>query len=98
MKTQKPRPGEDVLYADLGDFNGTSQMPAVATSPKALPPIKKPDPYEGTQYADITQFLKGDATLPKNEKQDDKQGTEMKEKDEKTDGADGENAPKETPM
>ena len=94
MKTQKRKPGEDTLYADLGDFNGASQMPTVATSPKAqaqLPPIKRPEPYEGTQYADITQFLKGDATFT----EDDKQGTELKEKDEKTDGAGGENVPKE---
>ena len=40
------------------------ETPAVSTPPKALPPIKKPAPYGETQYADITQFLKGDATLP----------------------------------
>ena len=40
------------------------ELPAVSTSPQALPPIKKPTPYGETQYADITQFLKGDATLP----------------------------------
>ena len=39
-------------------------MPKVSTSPQPLPPIKKPTPYVETQYADITQFLKGDATLP----------------------------------
>ena len=60
---QKPKPGE-VLYADLGDFHQMKELPKVSTSPKALPPIKKPEPYAETQYADITQFLKGDATLP----------------------------------
>ena len=40
------------------------ELPAVSTSPQALPPIKKPAPYGETQYADITQFLKGNATLP----------------------------------
>ena len=60
---QKPKPGE-VLYADLGEFNQMKELPPVSTSPQALPPIKKPTPYVETQYADITQFLKGDATLP----------------------------------
>lgn len=60
---QKPKAGE-VLYADLGDFHQMKELPAVSTSPQALPPIKKPAPYVETQYADITQFLKGDATLP----------------------------------
>ena len=60
---QKPKPGE-VLYADLGDFHQMQELPKVSTSPQALPPIKKPVPYAETQYADITQFLKGDATLP----------------------------------
>jgi len=40
------------------------ELPKVSTSPQVLPPIKKPTPYAETQYADITQFLKGDATLP----------------------------------
>ena len=40
------------------------ELPNVSTSPKALPPIKKPEAYVETQYADITQFLKGDITLP----------------------------------
>ena len=40
-------------------------MPPVSTSPEALPPIKRPPAYEETPYADITDFLKGDATLPK---------------------------------
>lgn len=34
-------------------------MPEVSTSPKTLPPIKLPEAYAETQYADITQFLKG---------------------------------------
>ena len=48
----------------MGDFHQMQELPAVSTSPQALPPIKKPTPYGETQYADITQFLKGDATLP----------------------------------
>ena len=64
---QKAKPGE-VLYADLGDFHQMQELPNVSTSPKALPPIKKPAPYVETQYADITQFLKGDVTLPDSEK------------------------------
>ena len=35
------------------------RMPEVSTSPKTLPPIKLPEAYAETQYADITQFLKG---------------------------------------
>ena len=35
------------------------KMPEISTSPKTLPPIKRPDPYAETQYADITQFQKG---------------------------------------
>jgi len=64
---QKAKPGE-VLYADLGDFHQMQELPNVSTSPNALPPIKKPAPYVETQYADITQFLKGDVTLPDSEK------------------------------
>ncbi|KAJ7371571.1 hypothetical protein OS493_024246 [Desmophyllum pertusum] len=62
-KKQKAKPGE-CLYADLGDFNQMREMPKVSTSPEVLPPIKKPTPYAETEYADITQFLKGDAKLP----------------------------------
>ena len=40
-------------------------MPPVSTSPEALPPVKRPPAFERTQYADITDFLKGDASLPK---------------------------------
>ena len=55
---QKPKPGE-VLYADLSEFQEMQKMPEVSTSPKTLPPIKLPEAYAETQYADITQFLKG---------------------------------------
>ena len=34
------------------------KMPEVSTSPKTLPPIKMPEAYSETQYADITQFFK----------------------------------------
>ena len=60
------KPGE-VVYADLGSFHSSNPMAVVATSPKPLPPIKQPTPYVGTEYADITQFLKGNATLPDQE-------------------------------
>ena len=35
------------------------RMPEVSTSPKTLPPVKRPEAYAETQYADITQFLRG---------------------------------------
>ena len=35
------------------------KMPEISTSPETLPPIKRPESYTGAQYADITQFLKG---------------------------------------
>ena len=44
------------------------EMPKVSTSLQPLPPIEKPTPYVETQYADITQFLKGNATLPSSQK------------------------------
>ncbi|XP_067030284.1 uncharacterized protein [Acropora muricata] len=69
------KPGE-VLYADLGDFQNPS-MPAVSISPQPLPATKKANPYERTDYADITQFLKGNAILPPNDGNGD---TEMKPK------------------
>ena len=84
-----------MIYADLEDINVPRPMPTVSTSPQPLPPIKRPEPYENTQYADITQFLKGDATLPQS---DSNQGTELQpqvaNKDE--DGAGGED--RNTPM
>ena len=49
-------------------------MPPVSTSPEALPPIKRPSAYEETQYADITEYRKGDVTLPK---EGNSQGVEM---------------------
>ena len=55
---QKPKSGE-VLYADLGEFHQEQKMPEASTSPKTLLPIKRPEAYAETQYADITQFLKG---------------------------------------
>ena len=60
----------------MGDFQNPS-MPAVSVSPQPLPAIKKADPYERTDYADITQFFKGNATLPPNDGIGD---TEMKPK------------------
>ncbi|XP_022809607.1 uncharacterized protein LOC111346596 [Stylophora pistillata] len=68
-KSKKPKPGE-VLYADRGEFHQMKKMPEVSTSPKTLPPIKRPEAYVETQYADITQHLKGNpedtgAELPK---------------------------------
>jgi len=68
---KKPKSGE-MIYADLEDVNVPRAMPTVSTSPQPLPPIKRPEPYENTQYADVTQFLKGDATLPQS---DSNQGT-----------------------
>ena len=49
-------------------------MPPVSTSPEALLLMKKPPAYEETQYADITEYRKGDATLPK---EGNSQGVEM---------------------
>ncbi|XP_022809441.1 hemicentin-2-like isoform X2 [Stylophora pistillata] len=60
---KKPKPSE-VLYADLGEFHSMKKMPAVSTSPKALPPIKRPEAYVETQYADIAQFVKGNSEEP----------------------------------
>ena len=70
---QEKKPGE-LLYADLGDFKNPG-MPTVSTSQQPLPAIKKADPYERTDYADITQFLKGNATFPPSDGNGD---TEMK--------------------
>ena len=47
---QKAQPGEGT-YADLGEFH------QAAPSPPG--PLKKPPPYAETEYAEITQFLKG---------------------------------------
>ena len=75
LSLQEKKPGE-LLYADLGDFQNPG-MPTVCISPQPLPAIKKADPYERTDYADITQFLKGNATLPPHDGNGD---TEMKPK------------------
>ena len=75
FSSQEKKPGE-LLHADLGDFQNPS-MPAVSISPQPLPAIKKADPYERTDYAVITQFLKGNAILPPNDGNED---TEMKPK------------------
>jgi len=41
------------------------ELPRKPTSSQPLPPIiKKPKAYAETQSADLTQFLKGNATLP----------------------------------
>ena len=72
---QQPKNADGLVYADLGDFQ-KPQMPPVSTSPAALPPVKKPPAYEGTHYADITDFLKGNATLPK---EGNSQGMEMQQ-------------------
>jgi len=44
-------------------------MPQVSTSPRPVPPLKRPTAYEGTEYADITEFRKGD-TSPKTDSAD----------------------------
>ena len=64
---QKPNP-EGVIYADLEGMN-MPRMPQVSTFPQPLPPLKRPTPYEGTEYADITEFRKGDAS-PKTDSTD----------------------------
>ena len=61
---QEKKPGE-LLYSDMGDFQKPG-MPTVSVSPQRLSAIKKADPCERTDYADIAQFLEGNATLPPN--------------------------------
>jgi len=84
-----------VAYADLEDINVPRPMPTVSTSPQPLSAIKRPEPYENTQYADITQFSKGDTTLPKD---NGNQGTELQPEGANKDegGAGGED--RNTPM
>ena len=102
---QKPKAPGEVLYADLGDFQPVQPLPTVSTSPEPLGPLKRPTPYQGTEYADITQFLKGNATLPEG------QSTEMQptyanagggqgaaNKENASTGGEGDIEPKETPM
>ena len=57
---QKTNP-EGVIYANLEGIN-MPRMPKVSMSPQPLPPLKRPTPYEGTEYADITEFRMGDAS------------------------------------
>ena len=83
-----------MVYADLEDINVARPMPTVSTSPQPLPPIKRPDPYKNTQYADITQFLKGDATLPQSGSN---QGTELQPQSANKDD-DGAGEDRNTPM
>lgn len=60
---KEKKPGE-IFYADLGEFQ-KQEMPKVATSPPTLPPLKRAPSYEKTDYAEITEFLRKEATLPK---------------------------------
>ena len=55
---QKQKPGE-TLYAELRDLD-QRQRPNKPSYPDALPPVKRPSPYERTDYAEITHFIKGD--------------------------------------
>ena len=48
---QKAQPGEG-MYADLGEFY--QKAPAPPTTP-----VKMPPEYETTEYAEISQFLRG---------------------------------------
>ena len=110
---QKPKAPGEVLYADLDDFKPVQapSMPTVSTSPEPLAPIKRPTPYEGTEYADITQFLKGNATLPEGQSTEMQptyanagggQGAAANKENANTGGegggGGGDTAPKETPM
>ena len=106
---QKPKAPGEVLYADLGDFQPVQPLPTVATSPEPLAPIKRPTPYEGTEYADITQFLKGNATLPEGQSTEMQptyanagggQGAAANKENANTggEGGGGDTEPKETPM
>ncbi|XP_068686469.1 hemicentin-2-like isoform X2 [Montipora foliosa] len=88
---KEKKPGE-VLYAELGDFQNPA-MPQVSTSPETLPPLKRAPSYEKTQYADITAFLKGDATLPQKEGNE---GSEMQQQSVNQSQHDVDN--KETPI
>ena len=90
---QKPKAPGEVLYADLDDFKPVQapSMPTVFTSPEPLAPLKRPTPYHWTDYADITRFLKGNATLPEG------QSTEMQPTYANADGGQGAAANKENP-
>ena len=69
--------------------------PTFSTFLGPLPPIKRPEPYENTQYADITQFLKSDPTLPAS---DSNQGTELQPQGANKDEGRAEGEDGNTPM
>ena len=54
----KQKPGE-TLYAELRDLDQRQRLNK-PSYPEALPPVKRPSPYERTDYAEITHFIKGD--------------------------------------
>lgn len=57
---QKPvKKPEETLYAELRDLD-QRQRPNKPSYSDALPPVKRPSPYERTDYAEITHFIKGD--------------------------------------
>ena len=102
---QKPKAPGEVLYADLGDFQPVQPLPTVSTSPEPLAPLKRPPSYQGTEYADITQFLKGNATLPEGQSTEMQPtyanaggGQEAANKENANTGGEGDIEPKETPM
>ena len=105
---QKPKAPGEVLYADLGDFQPVQPLPTVSTSPEPLAPLKRPPSYQGTEYADITQFLKGNATLPEGQSTEMQPtyanaggGQEAANKENANTGGEGgggDTEPKETPM
>ena len=110
-RQQKPKAPGEVLYADLDDFKPVQapSMPTVSTSPEPLAPLKRPTPYQGTEYADITQFLKGNATLPEGQSTEMQPtyanaggGQEAANKENANTGGEGggggDTEPKETPM
>lgn len=78
----------------MDEFN---QIPEVSSSPKALPPIKRPEAYAETQYADITQFLNGNpedtgAELPKHSSTPGVSDTAIGSKEESSAGNTGDSA------
>ena len=88
---QKKRPGE-LFYADLGDLQNPG-IPTVSISPQPLSAIKRADPYERTDYAEITQFLQGNATFPPNDGNGDTEMNPERPGTKKSQGKD-----KETPI
>lgn len=59
----------------MGDFQNLG-MATVSISPQPLPAIKEAYPYERMDYADITFFPEGNATLPPNDGNGDGNETE----------------------